>query len=77
MRYSDETLDIQLPQDGREQVLLEIRVGDEEGMQYSEPLNCSDVTARVTLTGTGNQMVKVYFDGVLDQYQSQRVNFDK
>lgn len=74
---STKTLDIQLPQDGREQVLLEIRVGDEEGMQYSEPLNCSDMTAQVTLTGTGNQMVKVYFDGVLDQYQSQRVNFDK
>ena len=72
---STKELEIELPQDGREQVLLEVYVGEETEPQYSEPLKCSDLTAIVPLTGNGSKMVKVYFDGVLDQTQTRRQQF--
>ena len=61
------TEDIPLPQDGRETVLVEVFVGDEEKPQYKETLNCSDEYAIVTLSGSGTQKIRVYFDGTLAQ----------
>ena len=61
------TKDIPLPQDGREKVLMEVFVGDEEKPQYKETLNCSDGYARVSLSGSGTQKIRVYFDGTLAQ----------
>ena len=61
------TEDIPLPQDGREKVLMEVFVGDEEKPQYKETLNCSDGYARVSLSGSGTQKIRVYFDGTLAQ----------
>ena len=61
------TVDIPLPQDGRETVLLEVFVGDEEKPQYKETLNCSDEYAIVTLSGSGTQKIRVYYDGTLVQ----------
>ena len=61
------TDDIPLPQDGREKVLMEVFVGDEEKPQYKETLNCSDGYARVSLSGSGTQKIRVYFDGTLAQ----------
>ena len=51
-------------------------VGDETVPQFDDPLSCADQTAVVTLTGTGTQLVKVYFDGVLDQSQTHYLQFD-
>ena len=65
-----------LPQDGRETVLVEVFVGDELEPQYSERLYCSDGTAKVPLTGTGTKLVKVYFDGILDQNLVYYLQFD-
>ena len=61
------TWDVPLPQDGRETVLVEVFVGDEEKPQYKETLNCSDVYAIVTLSGSGTQKIRVYYDGTLVQ----------
>ena len=61
------TEDIPLPQDGREQVLVEVYVGDETTPQYRETLNCSDGYASVSLSGSGTQKIRVYFDGALAQ----------
>ena len=66
----------QLPQDEREKVLLQIYVGDETSPQYSGSLYCSDEFAEVPLTGNGTQLVKVYIDGVLDQYQTHYMQFN-
>ena len=68
---------VNLPQDGRDVVRVEVYVGDEDAPQYSEPLHCSDGVAYVTLKGSGSQKIKVYFDGVLDQGQSRTVNFEE
>jgi serine/threonine-protein kinase len=70
-------LNVELPQDGRETVTVTVYVGSETSPQYNEPVNCSDIYAYVTLTGTGSQQVKVYIDGVLDQYQSQTMDFSE
>ena len=61
------TEDVPLPQDGRETVLLEVFVGDEEKPQYKETLNCSDEYAIVMLSGSGTQKIRVYYDGTLVQ----------
>jgi serine/threonine-protein kinase len=68
---------VELPQDGRETVTVSVYVGSETTPQYNEVVSCSDIYAYVTLTGTGNQQVKVYIDGVLDQYQSQMMPFSE
>ena len=68
-------LEILLPQD-RDQVLVEVYVGDNPEPQYREPLSCADGVARVPLTGSGTQYVKVYFDGLLNQEETQYVRFD-
>ena len=67
-------LEIKLPQD-RDQVLVEVYVGDDPEPQYREPLSCADEIAKVPLTGSGTQYVKVYFDGLLNQEETQYVPF--
>ena len=67
-------LEIKLPQD-RDQVHVKVLVGDDPTPQFDDPLSCADEVARVTLTGSGTQYVKVYFDGLLNQSESQYVPF--
>ena len=66
---------IPLPQDGREKVLVEVYVGDDTTPQYSETHNCSDEYAYVTLTSTGNQKIRVYFDGAIAQDLTHYLTF--
>lgn len=61
---------VDIPQNGKDIVKVEIYVGDEPNPQYSETVYESDGAVSTTLYGTGRKMVKVYFDGVLDQKQS-------
>ncbi len=68
-------LDIELPQDDRTTVQVDVYVGSEEAPQYSERVSCADVYAHVRLTGSGTQTVKVEFDGVLDQSQTHDLQF--
>ena len=68
-------IDIPLPQD-RDQVKVEVFVGDETTPQYSEMLSCADEYAHVPLTGSGTEYVKVYFDGLLNQSESKYWQFE-
>jgi len=70
------SIGIPLPQDGGTTVQVDVYVGDEVNPQYAERVACSDMTANVTLTGSGTQTIKVYFDGVLDQEQTQEIHFE-
>ena len=70
------TIGIPLPQDGGTTVLVQVYVGDEENPQYDERVRCSDMTANVKLTGSGTQTIKVYFDTVLAQDQTQEITFE-
>ena len=63
------------PQNGKDIVKVEIYVGDEPNPQYSETVYEADGAVSTTLYGTGRKMVKVYFDGVLDQKQSYERSF--
>ena len=67
---------VDLPQNGSDTVQVEIYVGDESTPQYSELVHTSDGTVNTTISGTGKKMVKVYFDGVLDQGQSYERSFE-
>ena len=66
---------VDIPQNGKDIVKVEIYVGDEPNPQYSETVYEADGAVSTTLYGTGRKMVKVYFDGVLDQKQSYERNF--
>lgn len=66
---------VDIPQNGKDIVKVEIYVGDEPNPQYSETVYEADVAVSTTLYGTGRKMVKVYFDGVLDQKQSYERSF--
>ena len=66
---------LELPQDGGDVVEVKIYVGDEPNPQYNETVRASDGTVSTTLSGTGKKMVKVCFDGVLDQKQSYERTF--
>ena len=66
---------VDIPQNGKDIVKVEIYVGDEPNPQYSETVDESDGAVSTTLYGTGRKMVKVYFDGVLDQKQSYERSF--
>nr|WP_325258594.1 Stk1 family PASTA domain-containing Ser/Thr kinase [uncultured Oscillibacter sp.] len=68
-------LSIELPQDDRTTVQVDVYVGDEENPQYSERVSCADLTAHAMLTGSGTKTVKVYFDGVLDQSKTHEFQF--
>ena len=67
---------VDLPQNGSDTVQVEIYVGAESTPQYSELVHTSDGTVNTTISGTGKKMVKVYFDGVLDQGQSYERSFE-
>ena len=67
---------VDLPQNGSDTVQVEIYVGDEPTPQYSELVHTSDGTVNTTISSTGKKMVKVYFDGVLDQDQSYERSFN-
>ena len=66
---------VDIPQNGKDTVKVEIYVGDEPNPQYSETVYEADGAVSTTLYGTGRKMVKVYFDGVLDQKQSYERSF--
>ena len=66
---------VDIPQNGKDIVKVEIYVGDEPNPQYSETVYEADGAVSTTLYGTGWKMVKVYFDGVLDQKQSYERSF--
>ena len=66
---------VDIPQNGKDIVKVEIYVGDEPNPQYSETVYEADGAVSTTLYGTGLKMVKVYFDGVLDQKQSYERSF--
>ena len=66
---------VDIPQNGKDIVKVEIYVGDEPNPQYSETVYQADGAVSTTLYGTGRKMVKVYFDGVLDQKQSYERSF--
>ena len=66
---------VDIPQNGKDIVKVEIYVGDEPNPQYSETVYEPDGAVSTTLYGTGRKMVKVYFDGVLDQKQSYERSF--
>ncbi len=68
---------LNLPQDDRTTVQVDVYVGDEENPQFTERVSCADGTVRVyPLRGHGTQTIKVKFDGVLDQSQIQELQFD-
>lgn len=66
---------VDIPQNGKDIVKVEIYVGDEPNPQCSETVYEADGAVSTTLYGTGRKMVKVYFDGVLDQKQSYERSF--
>ena len=66
---------VDIPQNGKDIVKVEIYVGDEPNPQYSETVCEADGAVSTTLYGTGRKMVKVYFDGVLDQKHSYERSF--
>ena len=66
---------VDIPQNRKDIVKVEIYVGDEPNPQYSETVYEADGAVSTTLYGTGRKMVKVYFDGVLDQKQSYERSF--
>ena len=66
---------VDIPQNGKDIVKVEIYVGDEPNPQYSETVYEADGAVSTTLYGTGRKMVKVFFDGVLDQKQSYERSF--
>ena len=66
---------VDIPQNGKDIVKVEIYVGDEPNPQYSETVYEADGAVSTTLYGTGRKMVKIYFDGVLDQKQSYERSF--
>nr|WP_325182503.1 Stk1 family PASTA domain-containing Ser/Thr kinase [uncultured Oscillibacter sp.] len=75
----ERSIDIQIPQfTDRTTVLVEVYVGDEESPQFHERVAVSDgtVTTNPPLKGTGTQIVKICFDGVLDQSMTQELQFD-
>ena len=67
---------VKLPQDDRTTVNLTVYVGNETEPQFSATLNCSDEVAAVSVTGSGNQFIKVCFDGIMDQEQSHYLPFN-
>ena len=63
-----------LPQDGRDKVSVKVYVSGEEEPQFNQTVDCSDERVTVILRGSGEQEIKVYFDGELEY--SYIVQFD-
>lgn len=64
-----------LPQDGRENVTVEVFVGDETTPQYRGTVDCADLYVTVTLKGSGVQLIRVLFDGEEDYSQTHELDF--
>ena len=57
---------IVLPKDGREKVHVQIKVSQEDYYQFDDTVSCDQGSITVTLRGSGEQEIKVYFDGDLE-----------
>ena len=55
-----------LPQDGRKEVHVQVYISHEPEPQFDEIVPCDRETVTVTLRGSGEQEIKVYFDGDLE-----------
>ena len=55
-----------LPQDGRKEVHVQIKVSQEDRYQFDEIVPCDKEKIVVTLRGSGEEEIKVYFDGELE-----------
>lgn len=75
---NERDLTLPLPQDDRSTVQVDVYVGDEVDPQFSERVSTADGIVRVSppLRGSGTQIIKVYFDGVLAQDLTQELQFD-
>jgi len=69
---------IELPQDGRKEVYVEVYVGDEQLPQFAQTVKCgrNNRYATIYLTGTGVQPIRVFFDGELVPEASYNLQFD-
>lgn len=56
----------ELPQDGRKEVHVQVYVSHETEPQFDEVVPCSNGSVTVNLRGSGEQEIKVYFDGDLE-----------
>ena len=63
------------PQGDATTVHVQVYVGNEDEPQYDETVKYSDGQVRVTLSGSGMENVRVYFDGALDQSQGGPTSF--
>ena len=55
-----------LPQDGRKEVHVEVYVSREPLPQFDQVVSCDQESVQVTLRGSGEQEIRVYFDGELE-----------
>ena len=63
-----------LPQDGRKEVRVRVYVSREEDPQFDRTVDCSEGQITVSLHGSGEQEIRVYFDDELEY--SYIVQFD-
>ena len=66
---------IELPQDGRDSVLVEVYVGSETAPQARGTGYPADGYFQCRLKGSGTQIIHVFFDGVAAPDKSQLVRF--
>ncbi|MBQ8851789.1 MAG: PASTA domain-containing protein, partial [Oscillibacter sp.] len=55
-----------LPKDGRKEVHVEVYVSREPLPQFDQVVSCDQESVQVTLRGSGEQEIRVYFDGELE-----------
>ena len=69
---------VELPQDGRKEVYIEVYVADEQLPQFAQTVRCGrdNRYATIYLTGTGVQPIRVFFDGELVPEASYNLQFD-
>ena len=68
---SSHIITIDLPQDGRESVMVRVMVGDSEA--FGEEVATSQGSIQVPVTGTGSQEVVVYINGQI--FSSEIIDF--
>ena len=56
----------ELPQDGRKEVRVRVYVSREEKPQFDDVIPCSQKSIQVTLRGSGEQEIRVYYDDELE-----------
>lgn len=67
---------LELPQDGRMEVMVAVYVGDEAMPQFIGMMPCTDERIFIPLKGEGVQMITVYFDGLLEPSLTHYMQFD-